>query len=824
MPKNENITHGHKKLKSSLNIGVSLLFVSSFVAPAALAQTKFVIEEIVVTVRKQSENLQSTPVTATAFTQTALKNRGIENTADIGFFTPNVVFDTSSSFAGADTFQAFIRGVGQADFALNTDPGVGLYVDGVYYARAPGAVVDLLDITRVEVLKGPQGTLFGRNSIGGAVNIITSRPSDTLQLTGEATFGNFERLEARGAISGPIIENELFASFAFKVATRDGFQERIPFGGTAGLGSTSSASPTAIPLDQLLVSDTNSGRNPGAKSGGTVRGKLLWTPSSDFEISLAIDNTVTRDAANPTTLLEVDPNFALGGLYNACINGAPIPPCSTSPFLQSGANADGSRPDLLFNEQFITGDIDTTFATGANFSNIDNFGISSTVAWVASDAITLKSISAYRELDSAFGLDIDGSPLVFDQTSFTLNTKQFSQELQLNFNFGGVFDGTIGAYYFFEDGEQTDNVPIAGGLIQVGGGFDHDAENIALFGESNYHISDTISLVFGARYTTEEKTLILNQQNFNTEFSTLGLNTDDLPRPDAPQFLGGVDPLTETFDNISIRTGINWQVTDDFYTYFTFSQGFKSGGFTTRLTTFFSPALIAAADPTDPAVLRRLDFEEETSDNFELGFKTSFLENRLRLNAALFYNRYDNIQIVVQRGVSPSNENVAQAEISGLEIELEAVPANWLSVNATLGYINAEYTSIDPAAAPLLFNRFGQQITTDTDLQNTPEITASVAGNVALSDEVVFNINASYTSRVENDVFNTPFISQEPILLMGASLFYEALGSAWSARLGVTNITDERYIISGFEAGSLPFTNGSFNRPREWYLTIGYQF
>ena len=782
------------------------------------------LEEIVVTTRKQSENLQSTPVTVTAFTETALQNRGIQNNADIANFTPNVVFDTSSTFAGADTFQAFIRGVGQSDFALNTDPGVGLYIDGVYFARAPGSVIDLLDIERVEVLKGPQGTLFGRNSIGGVVSIITRKPTNDFEFRGEATVGRFQRIEGSGVVSGALVEGELYGSFAFKAGKKDGFQERIPFGGTSVLGGTSVASPTGIPLDQLLVADTSDGRDPGAKSGGSVRGKLLWTPSDTFEATLIVDNSTVRDAANPTTLLEVDSAFALGGLYNACINGAPIPPCATSPFLPSGANLTGERPDLLYTDQFITGDIDTTYATGANFAKIDNLGISTILDWRLSNSVSLKSITAYRKLDSAFGIDVDSSPVVFDQTSFRLDTKQFSQELQANFDLNGKVDGTVGVYYFDEDGDQLDNVPIAGGLIQVAGGFEHDTKAYALFGEGNYHLTEDISFIFGIRYTNEEKTLILNQQNLNTDFSTLGLNPADLPRPNAPEFLGPSEPLVADFDNVSIRTGVNWQVTDDLFTYFTFSQGFKSGGFTTRLTTFFSPAVIAAADPNDPSVLRQLDFDEEVSDNFELGFKSSFLDNRVRLNAAVFYNKYDNIQIVLQRGVSPSNENVAEARIKGLEVEFEAIPADWLSVNATLGYLDADYTEIDPDAAPLLFNRFGQQITTDTKLQNTPTVTASLAVNAALSDRYALNINGSYTSSVENDVFNTPFISQDSVFLLGASFLYTSPDDHWNARLGVINLTDERYIVSGFEGGALPFTTGSYNRPREWYLTVGYTF
>lgn len=782
------------------------------------------LEEIVVTARKQSENLQSTPITVSAFTETALENRGITNNAEIANFTPNVVFDTSSTFSGVDTFQGFVRGVGQGDFALNTDPGVGLYIDGVYYARAPGSVIDLMDIERVEVLKGPQGTLFGRNSIGGAVSIVTSRPSDTFGGKVEVTAGQRGRFEAKGVVNLPLAPT-LLSSIAFRIGQRDGYQKRIPFGGTSGLG-TSSSPGTSIPLDQLLVSDTNNGGDLGAKSGYSLRGKLLWEASDTLEITLAGDYTANRDAANPTTLLEVDPNFALGGLYNACIAGVPPlqPICQTTNFLAFGANATGTRPDLQYTSQFITGNLDTTYATGANFANIDNWGISGTVDLDVADWLSLKSITAFRKLDSTFGLDIDGAPVVFDQTSFILKTEQISQEIQFNAKLGDRFNMTMGAYYFKEEGFQSDNVPIAGGLIQAAGGFNHNTETFALFGEANYEIVDNVSLLFGVRYTDEKKTLFLNQQNLNSAFATLGLNLADLPRPTAPTFLAQAAPFKAKFNNVSFRAGANWKISDDLFTYFTFSQGFKSGGFTTRLTTYFSPALIAAANPNDPNVLRQLDFDPETSNNFEIGFKSELLDNRIRLNAAAFLNKYKNIQIVLQRGVSPSNENVAEAEIKGFEVELEALPADWLTLNASFGYLDARYTAIDPAAAPLLINRFGQQITTNTKLQNTPEVTASLAANFKFSPSLSANINGSYVSRVENDVFNTSLLSQTGYVLSNASVLFQHPSDNWHARLGVNNLTNKRHLVSGFEAGALPFTTGSYNRPREWYVSVGLDF
>jgi iron complex outermembrane receptor protein len=423
-------------------------------------------------------------------------------------------------------------------------------------------------------------------------------------------------------------------------------------------------------------------------------------------------------------------------------------------------------------------------------------------------------------MDSTFGLDIDGSPLVFDQTSFILNTEQLSQEIQLNGGVGERFRYTAGLYYFDEDGFQADRVPIADGLIQVAGGFDHDTEAKSLFGEANFDLTESLTINLGVRVTEEDKTVQLDQQNLNPDFYIeQGAPTIIFPRQNDFTFLAPAEPLNASFDNTSARAGLSWQVNDAVFTYFTYSQGFKSGGFTTRLTEPFNPALIPP-NP-GPEVLTQLDFDEETADTFELGFKSQFMGNRVRLNAALFFNTYNDIQIVVQRGVSPSNENVAEAEIKGLQVELEAVPNDWLRINASLGLLDAEYSEIQTTGN--LTGRFGS-ITTATKLANTPDLTGSLAINAAFSDAVSGNVNFTYVDDVYNDVFNTPVLFQKAYSLLGASLVYERDDGNWSAILGVNNITDERYIVSGFEAGALPFTTASYGRPKEWYLTIRYTY
>ncbi|MBL4672243.1 MAG: TonB-dependent receptor [Arenicella sp.] len=791
-------------LNKKVLIGGLVLTASAISFPqTALAQA---LEEIVVTARKKSESLQSVPITVSAFTEQGLANRGIENSADIGNFIPNVQFDTSSSFAGTSTFQAYIRGIGQSDFAINTDPGVGVYVDGVYYARASTGVIGLLDVERIGVLKGPQGTLFGRNTIGGAVNVITKTPSEELDFTAKLTVGEFDRRDLSVSASIPLSEN-VFSSFALSTTERDGFRRRIPFpGATSNSGQ--------ISLDQQLVTGGNVDDDEflGQEDAQSFRGKLVWNVNDILDVTLSADYSTSDNGATPTSLLNAEEGTPAGlaGLFNACVAGAPIPPCATSAFIQNET--------LPFDNRFLTGDIDTTFGTGANFSRSDDYGFSVTTDWQINDSLALKSITAFRELDAEFGVDIDSSPANFDQTTFTIDQEQFSQEIQLNGD-AGRFSYTVGAYYFTEDATQADNVPIAGGLIQVAGDNSQETDSVSLFGETTFSVNDTVDLVFGLRYTDEEKTLNLNQRSLNPEFFiSTGFPLVAFPRADQT-FLGPEEPQVASFTNTSGRLGVNWQVNENVFTYVSFSQGYKSGGFTTRLTAPFNAEFGALTNG-----LTNLEFDEETVDSLEFGIKTQLFNNLVRLNASIFFNTYEDIQIVVQRGVSPANENAGAAEINGFEIELEALPTNNLSVIATFGYTDAEYTELDPLLATTPFGAFDQS----AKLPNTPETTASIALNWTLpkivQGDTTLNVNYSFTDEVFNDTENTPLLHQDSTNIWNASMGWTSESDKWDIRLGVNNLSDERRLVSGFNSGALNFVVGSFNRPREWYFTVGYNY
>ncbi len=483
------------------------------------------IEEIVIS-RPQggTASVQDVSISVSAFAAETLERQALSNVADIGNLAPNVDIDKTSPFSGSSSvLSPFIRGIGQNDFAFNLEPGVGVYVDGVYFARTIGAVVDLLDLDRVEILKGPQGTVFGRNTIGGALNIITRRPSDSFDYRGDVTIGRFDRIDVRGAIDVPIRSETLVSQFSFSSKRRDGYQKRVSFPG----GPFNS--------DEELFSRARYA-TPG-KSGGehqdNFRGKFVWTASDTLELTFAGDYSTVDEEGIPGSLVNSNAGpgaMTVAGLYNACISTPPaalamwglaavcgprgLAPTRSNPTAGSnplpglaGVNVDGdpSNDRPVFGNQFISSK-DVSFGTGSNFSKIDASGLSVTANMDIGEGLALKSISAFRRLSADFGTDLDGSPIDIGDTSFSTNQRQYSQELQLvGSSFEKRLDWLLGAYYFHEKGDLTDFVPFGEGLVQV------DGENLftniayAAFTNLTYSVTDAFSVSLGVRFTDEHK-------------------------------------------------------------------------------------------------------------------------------------------------------------------------------------------------------------------------------------------------------------------------------------------------------------------------------
>jgi len=755
-------------------IATGLLIHSS---PAVLAMQ---LEEVVVTARKVEENLQDVPIAVSAFTGRDLEAKGLTNIAQVGNFTPGLEMDPTAAISGSSAaITTFIRGIGVSDFLLTIDPGVGLYVDNVYVSRSVGGLVDLLDVERVEVLKGPQGTLFGRNTIGGAISIVSKKPSEEMGGSMAANFGTDSRLDLRGRIDLPINDRWL-SSLSFSSKTQDGYGVRL-----------------AAPTDYIPL-QIPAGTAPDAYDNGVLYGnsdKLgeintqsgrakLYYKGDNLEALLSLDASRARETAPVSTLLGFTPTYeagtALANAYNA---------------FAAGGDAPANR--LVFDERWITGDRHSSYGNAPSHSDYDLFGVSLTLDWDVGE-VGVKSITAYRDLDSDFGRDGDSSPIVLDHTRNKYAHEQFSQEFQFT---GLAFDDKLnwlaGLYYFKEEGYDRVQVPLAlegdlalagvpGAVFNLWLDEANDVENTsqAAFAQATYQLTDNLSATLGLRHTEDEKT-------YRPTHVTLGV---------APLILL-IDEKTVEFSDTSPRFSVDYRWSEEVFTYFSYSEGFKSGGFTGR-----------TVDPKDGA----RPFDPEEAETMEIGFKLDF--NLMRLNGAIFSTDYTDLQVINQEGITPITVNAGSSEINGLELELVFQPIDSLTVMAGYSYLDAKYNEItDPNAT----------ITADFDFSNTPENSFNLVVDyiIDLSSGAEVNLHADYSWKDEhfNDAENTPLLAQEAFGLLGLSATYTA-DDHWTFVAGVSNATDEYYLYSGFSQPGVGFVEGSYNRGREWYFTSKYNF
>jgi iron complex outermembrane recepter protein len=765
------------------------------VSSIALAQENAaVLEEVTVTARKQTENLQTVPIAVSAFSADALESKGIDNIAEVGDFTPNVTLDFTAPISGASSsLVAYIRGIGQSDFAINYEPGVGIYVDGVYYARTIGSVVDLMDVERVEILKGPQGTLFGRNTIGGAINVTTKNPSHTFSAKADFTAGSLHRRDSRAMVDIPLSDS-LALSIAYASRNRDGYVERIPFPGF------SNTEPSNLRYDNGKLNRLPNGNDLGNQNNDTVRAKVLWNITDKIDLLLTADNVRVRENSAPTTLMAAFPNApgALAGLYNACTQNLGPPVCTN---VAGVGSLVGRTP---YGSQFLTGNHYTTYGNGVSGTAIDTNGASANLNWQLSDSVSLRSITAYRDLDSAFGEDADQSPIIIDHHGFAMNQHQFSQELQLSANTSSL-EWLLGLYYFREAGGIHDLVPLGGGLLQVDGPNTLENKSSAAFGQATYHITVPWSITVGARYTKEDKSFNGRQRDRNALASQLGAPPAIHPNPLDLTLYFPAGELEQEYSNTSLRAGTEYRFTDSVFGYVSYSEGFKAGGWDTRLT---GPELVVPG------------FKPEIAKAYEVGVKAEMFSRTLRVNVAAFRTDYQDLQLIIQKGISPLTTNAGESEITGVELEMQWLPIDDLLLSASYGWIDAEYTKLDPAANAsgiFLSNKFN----------NTPENALSLSADY--SQKIgggALNWHADYAWKddIFNDATNTPLLFQKSVGTLGASLTYAAADGKWSIGVGGDNLTDEEYLVSGFNQPGVGFTIATWAPPRAWWSKVQFSF
>ena len=817
------------------------------------------IQEIVVTAQKRAENVQNVPIAISAFSANTLKERAVGDVAQLSNAAPNVTLDAGTPFSGSTSvLSAFIRGIGANDFAMNIDPGVGIYLDGVYLARTVGANLDLPDVERIEVLKGPQGTLFGRNTIGGAISVVTRKPGDKPAFEGNITAGRYNRFDAKGYMDLPISDT-LKSSVTFSFKNRDGYQKRIPY-------------PSATPyvtdrFGSLPASGYKTSDREGGQHEWTIRGKLLWEASDRLKVTLGGDymkidqssmaNSVLAVtsgvpgpfaglAANniPGTALDFvtgSSGFLFAGLYNFCIRatpdqiaarnagalcgvrGTPLNAAANLPPLAS-VNVDGDPNNnrLPYDNRWISAEKDTSYATGNSFSNMKVYGFNGVIDYDLTDTVAIKSITGYRNITWASGLDLDNSPLAILEPSFSLTQNQFSQEIQI---IGSALDKklnfVLGGYFFHEEGKMRDFVTFSEGLLQIIGPNDLKTKNYAAFGQVDWRINDLIGITVGGRYTHEDKDFIGRQTDangFNYKLFNCPVYGDPcqsilgFPVPGEPlrYYVGGTQK--KKFNNFAPKVGIQLHPTNDVMVYGSWSRGYKTGGWTTRLS---NPLPFAP------------DFDEEKAESFEVGVKSTLLDRRLQLNLAAFTTKYDGIQLNFQQGVSPTVQNAGDARIKGFEAEAVIAPMRGLTINASVGYTDAHYTSLLPQAV-VAANPFQAGTVVGGYLPKTPKwkfnLTPRYKLDLGGKGSIILLADYTRTSSLWNDTERTYLIRRPGLDILNASVTYESPSGNWDLTAGATNITNTRYIVTGQAQIAGGQIYGTWSRPAEWYAKVGVKF
>ena len=799
-------------LYSTLLLGAGV-FTASMQTQAADSNDKALklLEEVIVTARIREEGLQDAPLAVSAYTGESLEYRGVNKLDDIARFVPSLTLENNPSFGGASNAAAiYLRGVGQKEFLPTTEPGVGLYVDGVYVARSVGGILDIVDVERLEVLRGPQGTLFGRNTIGGAISLTSVRPEPGGERSAKVSVAtgtdNLSRL--KGAVHVPL--SDTFAARLSVASSRqDGYVQR-----TDGV--------------DLGDDDTLTGRL-----------SLAWQLSDDFSADFSLD--MTRDRENGPALQLIGIDYSdLSQLSN--VNGGPLDPGSvpppmafihnvvfaaTGPGLPCAASAIGitSAPASpnCYDDRYIGADNQDEGSAPA-FSETDVLGVSATLSYAISEALSLKSITAYRELDAKFARDGDHSPHRISQFFDDLEQAQFSQEFQLLGSHDRV-NWVLGLYYFEEDGDNENILDFTVSNFRSGGEFDNEA--LAAFAQVTFDVSDRLHLTVGGRYTDEEKSFTPDQiifQNYITDFfgAIPAPLPGDLAALGAPFLEAGdrILPFIEkTVDIEEFTPMVNWafDVSDDAMLYLTYSEGFKSGGFTQRV---FPPIV---APFTAPAGTPDLDliptYEPEFVESVEFGAKMSFHEGRIKLNGALFQSDYKDLQVQVFNSVAPVTQNVGTATIDGVELELKAAPGDGWFVEASVSFIDAEYVDIDTAST---------LIGKDNDFERVPDTQASIGVSKAIeledSGSITLRGDWSYRGATYNDAYNTELLKTNSYDLFDASIAWTNQDEDLTVTLLGRNLGDEQYLVSGVYGTAFQSFEGLYDRGRQWQLEVRARF
>lgn len=727
--------------KTTLTLAVASVLTLPGLAPAQE------IEEVLVTAQRRVTDLQSTAAAISALSGDELTRRSIDDIEDLGLTTPSMNVALYQGEA-----QIYIRGIGYSGIIGGSDSSTALHQDGVYLSRSSAAVPAFFDVDRVEVVRGPQGTLYGRNATGGSVNVLTRGGTDTWQSDASVLVGDYDRYRVYGAVSGPLSDNVQFR-IAGQMERQDGF--------------TTLTRPVTDPLSGGgVTSDVEN------TDEWMIRGTLDFQPSDTVSVTLKAD------------YYKADDQNSVWLYFN--------PGTGTNPFFRSYVQERGG--ELPANPLSRKQDSDLP-----HYNKPEIYGASARVSWEVGE-YSITSLTAFKHTNPLNRNDLDATGAFGVDQVREEDHDQFSQEFQIASPADARFNWILGLYYFSEENDIRNEyfLPFVDEqfglpsnpdccLLLLNGS--SETEAYAVFGEGTYTLTDQLDLVLGMRYSDESRDGDNNVQLVN--FPSDALNN--------------VAEFDEaSFDDFTPKVGLNYTVSDQTFLYGSVSQGFKSGGF-------------------NVGSYQNTPFDPEEITAYEVGLKTDLLENRLRLNSAVFYYDYQDYQFQDVENNNTVIRNAAEAEITGIEIEGTALLGEGFSLDFGATYLDAEFanfTALDPKRPEL-----GFQVLDGRRLPRAPEfkytLGLSYTAPIA-SGELTLRADYSWQDEVYFSAFNVQELYQDSYGWGKLRATYEPSDGGWSIAAFMDNVTDEEIISNATFNGDIidSTVTGNMAPPR----TVGVEF
>ena len=727
------------------------------------------LEELIVTAQKRSESVQDIPIAVSAFSDDQLNALGVSQSGELGQYVPGLEIGNSSG--EGSQLLLFLRGAGLNDLNTNNAGPVGLYSDEVYVSSPALSPFQLFDTERVEVLKGPQGTIYGRNTTGGAVKFITKKPTQETRLTGRWRFSNHGKQVIEAAASGTLSET-VSARVAVAKTDSDGFGTNLLDGSDVN-GTDNTAYRALVAIEP----------NERTKVLINVHGAKVDSPSASFSPLGTID-PVTGETCS-------DERVAA----NECVDTV-------------GFRAPDNELDGEFN--------------GIGRIDLDSVGGYVQVDYDLTEDISITSVTAYDDLERDLPEESDASPASILQNNFGVESQTFRQELRVQGSTENI-EWLAGLYYLEEELIQNQTIDLFGSFREFTGGLadpqglvtgapilfarsfnTQNLETVAAYAQANYQFTDRWSVTAGLRYTDETR-----------EFDALGQLEEPETFGPEPVIVYNFEDLETSADRVSYRLGAEYRPNDDTLVYGSVASGFKSGGFNGGFLDL---------NP-ETAAIQIQPFAPEFVTAYELGFKTDLLGSKMRLNVSIFLNEFTDLQVftLINNGTLPVQvlDNASDAESKGIEIDFSAVLAKGLSANLNAAFIDSELQDFVVASTGQDFsgNQLAQTpessisgfINYEYGLPNGGYITAQ--GGFAYKDDLFFSTD------------NDPLVAQEAHTLLSSRIAYTSSSENWTAAFFVNNITDERFATNVSDIRDITSSVvRTFGNPRTYGIELSFDF